>query len=161
MNFHSGDTVMHWMHGLGTIVRLEKRAVLGTVAQYYAVEVGGMTVWVPADEHLKERLRPPTSKAQFKRLIADLSTPGEPLPPDRHDRKLLVMEVLREGSAESLARVIRALVTYQKIHPLNDSDQAQLKRAESSFLAEWGHILSITPQQADAQMHRLLAATPA
>ena len=160
MNFQSGDTVMHWMHGLGTILRLEKRDLFGKVAKYYAVKVGVMTVWVPADEHLGERLRPPTSKARFKRLIAGLSIPGEALPIDRHVRKLMLIDLLRDGTAESLVRVIRALSTHQKIHPLNESDQAQLRRAQSSLLAEWGHIQSITPQQADTEMHHLLASTP-
>ena len=161
MNFHAGDAVMHWMHGLGTIIRLEKRDLFGKAAMYYAVKIDDLIVWVPADEHLGQRLRPPTSKARFKRLIADLSTPGEPLPPDRHERKLWLIELLRDGTVESVVRVIRALCAYQKIHALNDNDHAQLKRAEGALLAEWGHILSITPQQADVQMHHLLASTPA
>ena len=29
MDFHAGDTVMHWAHGLGTVIRRERREVLG------------------------------------------------------------------------------------------------------------------------------------
>ena len=108
MHFHSGDAVMHWMHGLGTVVRLENRDLFGVASMYYAVKIGDLIVWVPADGELTHRLRPPTPKARFKRLLSELSTPGEALPMDRHERKLLLIELLKDGRAELLVRVIRA-----------------------------------------------------
>ena len=161
MNYHSGDAVMHWMHGLGTVVRLEKRDLFGKAAMYYAVKIGDLVVWVPADQELTHRLRPPTPKARFKRLLAELSTPGEELPLDRHQRKLILTEFLKDGRVESLVRVIRALMTYKKIHSLNDNDHNQLRRAEGSLVAEWGYILSLTPQQAEVELHHLLETVPA
>lgn len=161
MNFHSGDAVMHWMHGLGTVVRLEKRELFGKPAMYYAVKIGDLVVWVPADAELAHRLRPPTPKARFKRLLSELSSPGEELPLDRHLRKLLLVDLLKDGRAESLVRVIRALMSYKKIHSLNDNDHNQLRRAEGSLTAEWGYILSITPLQAEVELHQLLQAMPA
>ena len=161
MNFHSGDAVMHWMHGLGTVVRLEKRDLFGKAAMYYAVKIGDLIVWVPADAELARRLRLPTPRARFKRLLADLSSPGEQLPQDRHERKLLLIDLLKDGRAESLVRVIRALMSYKRIHSLNDNDHNQLRRAEASLTAEWGYILSITPLQAEVELHHRLAAVPA
>jgi len=48
MNFHKGDMVMHWTHGIGHIVNLEERALAGEKTIYYVVQVKDMTVWVPA-----------------------------------------------------------------------------------------------------------------
>ncbi len=127
MNFHEGDTVMHWTYGLGKVVRLEERVLSGKKELYYAVQIGDMTVWVPADEKLENRLRPPTSKAGFKKLMDVLSSPGEPLPDDRHERKTLLTELLKNGRAESLCKVIRNLSTYRHVRSLNDNDQALLK----------------------------------
>ena len=156
MNFQAGDVVMHWTHGLGKIIRLEKRDLFGRQALYYAVRVGDMTVWVPADEKLRIRLRPPTSKAQFRRLLATLSEPAQALPADRHERKLLLVDLLKDGRAESLCRVISGLAAYRHVHSLNDNDQAMLRRVQSALLAEWGHVLAVTPAQAEVQLHRLL-----
>jgi RNA polymerase-interacting CarD/CdnL/TRCF family regulator len=161
MEFHAGDAVMHWMHGLGTVIRLEKRDVLGKAALYYAVQVGDLTIWVPADEHLRQRLRPPTSRTRFKQLLAQLKTPGEVLPQDRHERKLMLVELLQDGKAESLVRVIRALCAFKKVHSLNDNDHTQLKRAESCLVAEWGQVLAVTPQEAQTQLLHLLESVPA
>jgi RNA polymerase-interacting CarD/CdnL/TRCF family regulator len=155
--FRKGDTVMHWTYGLGKIVRLENRQLLGHKTTYYAVQVGDMTVWVPADDQLDQRLRKPSSKAQLRKLRLLLSRSGVTLPIDRHERKTILLEMLKDGRAESLCRVIRSLVGFSKTHPLNDNDQALLKRAQTALLAEWGHALDVTPQQAEVQLKRLLS----
>ena len=156
MGFHEGDTVMHWTYGLGKVIRLEERVLSGKKELYYAVQIGDMTVWVPADDKLGTRLRPPTSKADFKKLMNILSKPGEPLPDDRHERKTLLTELLKNGRAESLCRVIRNLSTYRHVRSLNDNDQALLARTEDALIGEWGFSLSITPAEAGLQLHRLL-----
>jgi len=158
MNFHEGDTVIHWTYGIGKVIRLEERVLSGRKDLYYAVQIGDMTVWVPADDKLEKRLRPPTSKAGFKKLIDVLSGPGEPLPDDRHERKTLLTELLKNGRAESLCRVIRNLSTYRHVRSLNDNDQALLRRTEESLIGEWGFALSVTPAEAELQLHRLLTA---
>src|SRR5262245_52370239 len=156
MNIHEGDTVMHWTHGLGKVVRLEERTLSGEVILYYAIQVGDMTVCVPADEILENRLRFPTQAAEFKMLMDILSQPGEPLPAERRERKTLLMEWLKDGRAESRFRVIRSLVTYQQVHPLNAEDQAILKRSKNTLLAEWSCAMSIPLPQAEIELHRLL-----
>ena len=34
MNFHKGDTVMHWTYGIGQILNLEERALAGSKTIY-------------------------------------------------------------------------------------------------------------------------------
>jgi CarD family transcriptional regulator len=160
--FRRGDAVMHWTYGLGTVVRLENRELLGKKTLYYAVQVGDMTVWVPKDDQLATRLRKPSSRGQLAKLRSLLAKPGVTLPQDRHERKTLLLEMLKDGRAESLCKVIRSLVVYGKNHPLNDNDQALLKRAQTALLAEWSHALSMTPEQVELQLHRLIGVpTPA
>jgi len=161
MNFHEGDPVMHWTYGFGKVIRLEERALSGQNALYYAVQIGDLTVWVPADDMLETRLRPPTSKAGFKELRAILSEPGEPLPDDRQDRKTWLLELLKDGRAESLCRVIRDLSAYRQVRSLNENDQALMRRAQNALLGEWGFALSVTPAQAELELHRLLTPAPA
>ena len=156
MNIQEGDTVMHWTHGLGKVVRLEERALSGEIILYYAIQIGDMTVWVPADEMLEARLRFPTQAAEFKRLMDTLSQPGEPLPENRRERKALLVEWLKDGRAESRVRVIRSLVTYRQIHPLNADEQALLKRSKNVLLAEWSCAMTIPLAQAETELHHLL-----
>ena len=161
MEFHVGDSVMHWTYGLGQVVGLEERALMGKKVLYYAVKVRDLTVWVPADENLEIRLRPPTPPAGFKPLFAILAGPGEPLPADRQERKLRLVELLKDGRAESLCRVIRDLSAYQRERSLNDHDQQLMKRTRDSLLGEWGYALSILPIQAESELRRLLGTAAA
>ena len=100
MNIHEGDTVMHWTHGLGKVVRLEERTLSGEVILYYEIQIGDMRVWVPADDMLETRLRLPTHANEFKSLMGILSEPGEPLPENRRERKTLLVEWLKDGLTE-------------------------------------------------------------
>jgi RNA polymerase-interacting CarD/CdnL/TRCF family regulator len=160
MKFHEGDTVMHWTYGLGQIIRLEERNLSGSETLYYAVQIRDMTVWVPSDDELQHRLRAPTSKSGFRELIAILSSPGEPLPEDRLERRAFLLGLLRDGRTQSLCQIIRGLHGYHKVRALNESDQSILKQAKSSLLGEWGFVLSITPAQAEHDLHHWLALEP-
>ena len=162
MNFYKGDMVMHWTHGMGQIVNLEERALAGVKTIYYVVQVKDMTVWVPADSKAGSRLRPPTRKDKFEQLLAILSTPGETLPEDRLERKTRLLELLQDGRPESLCQAVRDLYAYQKQlgKPMNDNDQMILKQSRNLLLGEWGFVLSITPAQAEHELHRLLNSAP-
>jgi RNA polymerase-interacting CarD/CdnL/TRCF family regulator len=157
MVFCAGDSVMHWVHGLGKVIQLEQRDASGKEAMYYAVQIQDMTVWVPADGMLESRLRHPTQGADFGKLTKTLSKPGEPLPEDRHQRKLLLMEWLKDGRVESLFRVIRSLATFRKIRALNDNDQALMHRLQKMLIGEWGFAMSIPVVQAEIEFHSLLS----
>jgi RNA polymerase-interacting CarD/CdnL/TRCF family regulator len=162
MNFHPGDMVMHWTYGIGQIVNLEERDLAGSKTIYYVVQVRDMTVWVPADNKVGSRLRPPTPKPQFQRLLAILSSPSEPLPENRLERKTHLLELLKDGRPESLCQAIRDLSAYQKqqIRPMYDNDQMILKQSRNTLLGEWAFVLSITPAQAEHELYRLLTSVP-
>ena len=158
MNFQTGDTVMHWTYGIGQIINLEERDLFGSKTLYYAVQVRDMTVWVPADGKVSSRLRSPTPKFRFQKLLAILSSPSEPLPEDRLERRNRLVELLKDGRVELLCQVIRDLSAYQKqkVKPMNDNDQMVLKQSRNTLLGEWGFVLSLTYAQAELELHRLL-----
>jgi RNA polymerase-interacting CarD/CdnL/TRCF family regulator len=160
MKFHEGDTVMHWTYGLGQIIRLEERNVSGLNALYYAVQIRDMTVWVPSDDELQNRLRAPTSKSGFNELIAILSNPGQSLPDDRKERRAYLLGFLKDGSTQSLCHIIRGLHAYRNIRTLNDSDQSILKQARNSLLGELGFVLSMTPAEAEHELNHWLMSKP-
>lgn len=160
MEFHTGDTVMHWTYGLGQIVHLEVRDLSGSKTLYYAVQMQEMTVWVPVDGQLGNRLRLPTPESGFKQLHAILSSPGEPLPEDRLERRSRLLALHKDGRAESLCQIIRDLSAYQKKRSLNDNDRMLLKQSRNALLGEWGFVLSISRAQAEFELYRLLASEP-
>ncbi len=161
MNIREGDSVMHWTHGLGKVVRLEERALSGQAAiLYYAIQIGDMTVWVPADDMLETRLRLPTHTAEFQKMMNGLSQPGEALPDDRRERKSLLIEWLKDGRTESLFRVVRSLSTYRQSHSLSLDEQSLMKRSQNALVGEWSYAMSVTHAQAEMELYRLLPPHP-
>src|SRR5689334_4753214 len=142
MDFKPGDHVMHCVHGLGKVLQREERVETHGPSVFYVVQVRDMTIWVPADDTLETRIRPPTLSGRFAQLLTTLSEAGEPLPDDRHQRRLLLTEWLKGGEVEALFRVIRGLSTYRRARPLSDNDQTLFRRLETSLLAEWALVMT-------------------
>jgi RNA polymerase-interacting CarD/CdnL/TRCF family regulator len=156
MNLHVGDPVIHWIYGFGEILRLEEKILPGQASLYYVVQVKDMTIWVPSDEELMNRLRIPTPEGQFEPLFDILSSPGEPLSQDRLERRTHLLEEQKNASAEANCRIIRDLSSRQQEARLNDHDVLVLKQTQHSLLSEWTYSLSVPLAQAEDELHRLL-----
>lgn len=156
MNFRIGQHVMHCTFGFGKIVQIEKNLASQNEVLHYMVQIDDMNIWVPDDEMLSLRLRLPSSAEEFKHLQKILSSVDESLPEDRILRKTQMSEMLKDGSAKALFRVVRGLANFRKVKPLNDNDQALLRRVEKALISEWGFVLSVTPLQAEADLRQML-----
>ena len=157
MDFQIGDRVVHCTHGLGQVLAIEERVINNNIALYYEVQIADLSIWVPADENLKSRLRFPISEAGLKKLFSVLSGPAEKLPDDRRQRNLHLQEMLKDGKTESLCKVIRDLAAYRRAASWNEYDTQLMKRVEKTLIREWSFILSVPPQEAEVELHRLLS----
>lgn len=158
MEFQIGDPVVHCKHGMGKVTGVEERVYNQTATKYYMVQVADFTVWVPADEHLKSRLRLPASASGFKKMLATLSAPAENLPKDRRERNATLQERMTDGAVDSLCKVIRDLASFRRDKSWSDYDSALMKRAQKTLIGEWVHALTVTPEQAELELQRLLAS---
>lgn len=156
MSFKIGDHVMHWTFGFGKVIDLEKRLSSQKEVLHYVVQIDDMNIWVPEDEMLSQRLRSPSSEEEFKHLQSILTSKKETLPEDRILRKTMMMDILKDGSAKALFRIVRGLANYRKVRALNDNDQALLRRVEKALIGEWGFVLSVSPVQATSDLHQML-----
>jgi RNA polymerase-interacting CarD/CdnL/TRCF family regulator len=157
MELHVGDSVMHWTYGFGHVVGIDERAIGEQKTLYYAISINDLTVWVPADNQLESRLRYPTTKEGFQELFAILNGPGENLPTDRQQRKLFLLEKLKDGQAASLCHVLRDLATFQQGNSTNFNDENLMKRSREALLGEWSYALSIPIADADKELRRMLS----
>jgi len=156
MDFQVGDKVVHWVYGPGEIINLEEKVLSGHTSLYYVVQVNDLTLWVPSDENGRRSIRFPTPASEFEDLFILLRSPGEPLSKDRLERKLDLSQRMKDGSLESICRVIRDLNYFRQTQKLSDSDTATLDRAQKFLLSEWRISLSIPVAQAEKELKRLL-----
>lgn len=154
--FHVGDQVIHCTHGLGEIIQLDEKELFGHNDKYYVVKIRDLTVWVPISEMGERCLRPLTPAGDFERLFGILSSPGVPLSLDRLERKNQLMEQLKDGTLESVCRVVRDLAFHRRMKKTNENDVAVMARARSFLLDEWSVVLSIPIHQAENKLRDLL-----
>lgn len=158
MGFQIGDWVVHCAHGLGQVHAIEERTNNNKAALYYMIQLRDFTVWVPADENQNSRLRPPASAVEFHKLLATLSEPADQLPDDRRQRNLQLLEMLKDGSVESMCRVLRNLAAHRHHRTWSEYDSALMNRVQKALVGEWSFIFSVPPLDAEVELQKLLAA---
>ena len=138
INYEIGDTVVHWTHGLGTVVAIDKMDLAGITQQYYVVEVQLFKLWVPIDEVNDGAIRFPMESVQFKEFFDILRMPGEQLPDNQYKRKNELRERMQKRTLEGLCHVIRDLTDRSLEHTLNLVKKrcSLLEETSSSMLAE-------------------------
>jgi RNA polymerase-interacting CarD/CdnL/TRCF family regulator len=103
LSFQVGDQVIHWNYGPGVILQLDEKELSGHISQYYVVKLNDLMLWVPINADNPGCLRFPTPAKDFMHLFRILTSPGEPLPTDRYERKLLLTERFKERSPHQFA----------------------------------------------------------
>ena len=156
MNYQIGDKVIHGTFGLGEIIRIEARNIHDQPTNCYVVRTADLTIWVPIDEVEQHSLRLPTTPEEFSSMIAILSSPGEELPIDRHQRQSQLQNQIKDGQLGSICRAVRDLRHLQRSKRLNDSERYLLDRSSQSLLTEWTYSLGISRSQAQQTLTNLL-----
>lgn len=155
-NYQIGDQVVHWSYGSGVIVDMDEKVLSGRANRYYVVQTRDLTLWVPINETGKCSLRSPTPVRDFQKMFQILASPGEPLSPDRFARKTQLTQLLKDGTLESICRVIRDLMYFRREKKMNDYDGAILERASSFLVDEWSSALNLPVLEVEQKLKVLL-----
>ncbi len=156
VTFQVGDQVIHWAYGPGEIIQLDEKELAGQTRKYYVVQIRDLTLWVPMNESGKHCLRLPTPARDFQKLFLILASPGEPLSDNRMERKKYLTERFKDGTLESICQVVRDLTFHKRVNKMNEDDNAILRRARDFLLNEWSVSLSVSVQQAERELNKLL-----
>jgi CarD family transcriptional regulator len=159
MNYEIGDTVVHWTHGLGTVIAIDQMNLAGITQQYYVVKVDLLKLWVPVEDANAGSIRLPTERVQYKVLFDILGMPGKRLPDNHYQRKLELRDRMQKRTLEGLCHVIRDLTDRSRDHTLNQYDASVLFRAEEHLLDEWALSLGVERTNALRELEELLGTS--
>lgn len=156
MNYHVGDQVVHATFGLGEIIQLDEKILLGHTKQYYVVQIRDLKIWVPVSEGAGSSLRYLTPASEFENLFIILTSPAQPLPADRFQRKSQLADQLKDGKLISVCQAVRDLAYLSRSKKLNEYDKAIMERAEAFLVDEWAISLSVSVIEAKQHLNQLL-----
>ena len=102
---------MYPLQGVGLVQLIEKRPFREQTLLYYIIylEVSDMTVMVPVDKADELGIRPIVGKKEAQRALALLAEEHEPVTADWKLRYQMNLELLKKGSIQDIATVVRTL----------------------------------------------------
>jgi len=106
-----GDKVVYPHHGAGTVVKKEKRKVLGEEREYLEIRIlhNDMTVNVPAENAERVGLRKVIDKTTVEQVLKALTGGGTAMPKNWNRRFKHNRDKMKTGDIFELAEVVRNL----------------------------------------------------
>lgn len=118
--FALGDHVVYPLQGVGVINKIEEKTLRGNTSLYYEIflEISDMTVMIPVDKVAELGIRSIVEPSEALAAINTISNKLEQVPVDWKARYQMNVDLLREGSIASIAKVVQILYHRSKIKEL-------------------------------------------
>jgi len=118
--FAVGEHVVYPLQGVGIVKRIEEQDFRGVDTMYYVIylDISDMTVMIPVEKSEELGIRGIVAEGEAQKAIDSISSKYEPMPVDWKARYQMNVDLLKEGSIASIAKVVQALYHRSKIKEL-------------------------------------------
>ncbi len=118
--FQVGEHVVYPLQGVGVIKDIRERIVRNTPVLYYVIyiDISDMTVSIPVDKIEDSGVRPIVSKEIALQALESISAKYEPVAVDWKARYQMNVDLIKEGSIFSIAKVVQGLYHRSKVKEL-------------------------------------------
>jgi RNA polymerase-interacting CarD/CdnL/TRCF family regulator len=156
LDYSKGDWIVHQYHGVGQIKGIVKKKLNGKETRYYRVETHDSIFFVPVKKADNQRIRPLSSRSEFKRALKILERPPEEMSSNHNTRRSRIREAKSEGSVEYFFEIIRDLTARERDSKLNTTESRALRRFKKRVLYEWAACMGIDVEGAREQLETRL-----
>ena len=136
--FKVGDKVVYPHHGAGTIVKKEKRIVLGEKREYLTIKIlhNDMTVNVPSENAEKVGLRKVIGEDMVKVVVKALTGGGTQMPKNWNRRFKHNRDKMKTGDIFEMAEVVRNLAQRDQEKGLSTGEKQMFSKAKRILASE-------------------------
>ncbi|MBD0348668.1 MAG: CarD family transcriptional regulator [Thermoleophilia bacterium] len=136
--FDIGEKVVYPHHGAGTIVKKEKRTVLGEEREYLTIQIlhNDMTVNVPTENAEKVGLRGVIDEETVAQVLKALTGNGTVMPKNWNRRFKHNREKMKTGDIFELAEVVRNLSLRDQDKGLSTGEKQMFVKAKKILVSE-------------------------
>jgi CarD family transcriptional regulator len=133
-----GDKVVYPHHGAGTVVKKEKREVLGEKREYLTIKIlhNDMTVNVPSENAEKVGLRKVIGEDMVKVVVKALTGGGTQMPKNWNRRFKHNRDKMKTGDILELAEVVRNLSLRDSEKGLSTGEKQMFVKAKKILASE-------------------------
>src|SRR5262249_35993975 len=154
-----GDKVVYAHHGAGTVVKREKREVLGEKREYLTIRIehNDMTVNVPADNCELVGLRKVIDEEAVKKVVKYLTSGGTEMPKNWNRRFKHNRDKMKTGDIFELAEVVRNLSLRDGEKGLSTGEKQMYVKAKKILASELRFAKNLSEEDAIAWLEGVLA----
>src|ERR671922_360878 len=133
-----GDKVVYPHHGAGTVVKKEKRKVLGEEREYLTIQIlhNDMTVNVPAENAERVGLRKVIDGKTVEQVLKALTGGGTAMPKNWNRRFKHNRDKIKTGDIFELAEVVRNLSLRDRDKGLSTGEKQMFVKAKKILISE-------------------------
>ncbi len=133
-----GDKVVYPHHGAGTVVKKERRDVLGEKREYLTIKIlhNDMTVNVPSENAEKVGLRKVIGEDMVKVVVKALTGGGTQMPKNWNRRFKHNRDKMKTGDILELAEVVRNLSLRDREKGLSTGEKQMFVKAKKILASE-------------------------
>lgn len=139
VDFVEGDHAVYPGHGVGEVVAVETKEILGSKQTFYSIRIleTGMKIMVPKDNAQSVGLRPIVSKTEAAKVIEILKETNVKIDNQTWNRRYRdYMEKIKTGSVYEIAEVLRDLFLLKVDKELSFGERKMLDTARNLLLRE-------------------------
>ena len=154
-----GDKVVYPHHGAGTVVKKEKRTILGQEREYLTIKIlhNDMTVNVPAENAERVGLRKVIDEEMVEQVLEVLHGSGTKMPKNWNRRFKHNRDKIKTGDIYELAEVVRNLAIREHEKGLSTGEKQMFTRAKKILASELMYALDKDEDEAEQHLDDLLA----
>jgi CarD family transcriptional regulator len=145
-----GDKVVYPHHGAGTVVKRERREVLGEKREYLTIKIlhNDMTVNVPADNAERVGLRKVIDEEAVKKVVKYLTSGGTEMPKNWNRRFKHNRDKMKTGDIYELAEVVRNLALRDGEKGLSTGEKQMYVKAKKILASELMYAKTMSEDEA-------------
>jgi CarD family transcriptional regulator len=154
-----GDKVVYPHHGAGTVVKKEKRKVLGEEREYLEIRIlhNDMTVNVPAENAERVGLRKVIDKNTVEQVLKALTGGGTAMPKNWNRRFKHNRDKMKTGDIFELAEVVRNLSLRDHEKGLSTGEKQMFVKAKKILVSELMYAKGMDEEEAAEWLDDILA----
>jgi CarD family transcriptional regulator, regulator of rRNA transcription len=157
--FKVGEKVVYPHHGAGTVVKREKREVLGEKREYLTIKIlhNDMTVNVPSDNAEAVGLRHVIDEEMVKKVTKALTGGGTAMPKNWNRRFKHNRDKMKTGDIFELAEVVRNLSLRDHEKGLSTGEKQMFVKAKKILASELMYAKSLDEDAAAEWLDEVLS----
>jgi CarD family transcriptional regulator, regulator of rRNA transcription len=158
-----GDKVVYPHHGAGTVVKKEKREVLGEKREYLTIKIlhNDMTVNVPSENAEKVGLRKVIGEDMVKVVVKALTGGGTQMPKNWNRRFKHNRDKMKTGDILELAEVVRNLALRDHEKGLSTGEKQMFVKAKKILASELMYAKDMDEEEAAEWLDDVLVGSSA